>query len=156
MDGDSIFGTGRDGGSSQQYFDEGSAARFFYCAKASKSDRDEGLEQFLEKQIITFQTGGGSSGKASSISEGRNTQYKNNHPTVKPTELMKYLVKLVTHKDGIVLDPFMGSGTTGKACGFEDFRFIGIELDPNYFEIAKARIEHAYEKTTVNLEDFFK
>lgn len=135
--------------------DTGSAARFFYCPKSSKSDRDEGLEQFLSKKVVTFQTGNGASGNASSLSANRNTEYKNTHPTVKPTELMKYLVKLVTQKDGIVLDPFMGSGTTGKACGFEGFGFIGIERDKDYFEIAKARIEHAYENKTVNLEDFF-
>ena len=87
--------------------DSGSAARFFYCAKASKKDRNEG----------------------------------NNHPTVKPTKLMQYLVRLVTPKDGTVLDPFMGSGTTGIACKKEGFDFIGIELDEDYFEIAKARIE---------------
>jgi len=87
--------------------DSGSAARFFYCAKASKSERNEG----------------------------------NNHPTVKPIKLMQYLVRLVTPKDGTVLDPFMGSGTTGIACRKEGFDFIGIELDEGYFEIAKARIE---------------
>lgn len=130
--------------------------KFFYCAKASKSDRDEGLENFLTKKIVTFQTGGGASGNPSSISAGRNTEYKNNHPTVKPTDLMKYLVKLVTQSGGIVLDPFMGSGTTGKACGFEGFGFVGIERDPDYFEIAKARIEHAYKNETVNLEKFFE
>lgn len=136
--------------------DSGSASRFFYCAKASKSDRDEGLEQFLAKKIVTFQTGGGASGKASSLSANRNTEYRNNHPTVKPTELMKYLIKLVTQKNGTILDPFMGSGTTGKACGFEGFKFVGIERDADYFEIAKARIEHAYQNKTVNLENFFE
>ena len=133
----------------------GDNSKFFYCAKASKSDRDEGMEQFLAKKIVTFQTGGGASGKPSSISAGRNTEYKNSHPTVKPTELMKYLVKLATPKDGVVLDPFMGSGSTGKACGFEGYRFIGIERDPDYYEIAEARIEHAYRKETISLEDFF-
>ena len=137
------------------YDDSGSVARFFYCAKASKSDRDEGLEQFLAKKIVTFQTGGGASGNASSLSANRNTEYKNIHPTVKPTDLMKYLVKLTTPKNGVILDPFMGSGTTGKACGFEGFKFVGIERDPEYFEIAKARIEHAYDNKTVNLEQFF-
>jgi site-specific DNA-methyltransferase (adenine-specific) len=139
-----------------QYGDEGSAARFFYCAKASKSDRDEGLEEFLSKKIVTFQTGNGASGNPSSISANRDTQYKNVHPTVKPTNLMKYLIKLVTPKGGTVLDPFMGSGSTGKACGFEDYNFIGMELDPDYYEIAKARIEHAYKKETVNLENWFE
>jgi DNA modification methylase len=87
----------------------GSAARFFYCAKASKRDREEG----------------------------------NNHPTVKPTDLMRYLCRLVTPPNGIVLDPFMGSGSTGKAAKLEGFNFIGIELDADYLKIAEARIEAA-------------
>ena len=129
--------------------------KFFYCAKASKSDRDEGLEQLLAKKIVTFQTGNGASGNASSLSANRNTEYRNIHPTVKPTELMKYLVRLVTSKNGVVLDPFMGSGSTGKACGFEGFRFVGIEMSKEYFEIAKVRIDHAYKQKTATLEDFF-
>ena len=129
--------------------------KFFYCAKASKSDRDEGLEQLLAKKIVTFQTGNGASGNASSLSANRNTEYRNIHPTVKPTELMKYLVRLVTPKNGVVLDPFMGSGSTGKACGFEGFKFVGIEMSKEYFEIAKVRIDHAYKQKTATLEDFF-
>lgn len=99
---------------STEYTDQGSASRFFYCAKASKKDRGEG----------------------------------NNHPTVKPTELMAYLCRLVTPPGGIVLDPFMGSGSTGKAAMREGFRFTGIEMDPDYFEIAKARIRHEANKNT--------
>lgn len=87
--------------------EKGSAARFFYCAKASKNDRGA----------------------------------DNKHPTVKPTDLMRYLVRLVTPPGGTVLDPFMGSGSTGKAAMLEGFDFIGIELDPEYLEIARARIE---------------
>jgi hypothetical protein len=85
----------------------GDAARFFYCAKASKADRGEG----------------------------------NMHPTVKPTELMRYLCRLVTPPGGVVLDPFMGSGSTGKAAALEGFRFIGIERDPDYLAIAQQRID---------------
>jgi len=88
--------------------DTGSAARFFYCAKASKKDRE------------------GST-----------------HPTMKPTALMRYLCRLVTPPQGIVLDPFMGSGSTGKAANLEGFDFIGIERDPNYFAICEARISEA-------------
>lgn len=99
---------------STEYTDQGSAARFFYCAKASKKDRGEG----------------------------------NNHPTVKPTELMAYLCRLVTPPGGIVLDPFMGSGSTGKAALREGFGFIGMEMDPDYFEIAKTRIKHEANKNT--------
>lgn len=116
-----------------------SASRFFYCAKASKSDRDEGLS-ISEKTYTFFQTKGGASGKASSISEGRKTAYKNNHPTVKPTALMQYLCRLVTPKGGIILDPFMGSGSTGKACMIDGFKFIGMEQDKSYFKIAYLRI----------------
>jgi DNA modification methylase len=88
--------------------DSGSAARFFYCAKASKADRGE-----------------------------------NHHPTVKPTDLMRYLCRLVTPPGGIVLDPFMGSGSTGKAAMLEGFAFVGIEREAEYIDIAKARIQSA-------------
>jgi len=90
------------------------SARFFYCAKASKSERNEGCEE-LEKG--------------------------NNHATVKPTKLMQYLVRLVTPKDGTVLDPFMGSGSTGLACQNTGRGFIGIEKEEEYIKIAKARIK---------------
>ena len=85
----------------------GDAARFFYCAKANKKDREEG----------------------------------NTHPTVKPTDLMAYLCRLVTPPDGIVLDPFMGSGSTGKAAMREGFSFIGIEREAEYFAIAQQRVK---------------
>ena len=84
---------------------------------------------------------------------GRWSETKNIHPTVKPTDLMKYLIRLVTPKDGVVLDPFMGSGSTGKAAKIEGFDFIGIELDEEYFQIAQARID-AVEKP-ITLEEFF-
>jgi DNA modification methylase len=122
--------------------DAGSAARFFYCAKASKQDRDEGLDTIPEKPVVTFQTANGTSGKASSISEGRETAYRNTHPTVKPTALMRYLIKLVTPPGGMVLDPFMGSGSTGKAAHAEGFSFAGIERDPQWINIAWRRIYH--------------
>jgi hypothetical protein len=125
------------------YSDSGSASRFFYCAKASKSERDNGLDNMEEKNIVAFATANGTSGKPSSLSEGGNTAYKNNHPTVKPVKLMQYLVRLVTPKDGTCLDPFMGSGTTGKACLLEGMNFIGIEKETEYLEIARARIEHS-------------
>jgi site-specific DNA-methyltransferase (adenine-specific) len=72
---------------------------------------------------------------------------KNVHPTVKPTQLMEYLIKLVTPKGGIVLDPFMGSGSTGKGAVLNDYGFVGIELSPEYFEIAKQRINAVKDKT---------
>ncbi len=100
------YGAARDG-FGVGYGDSGSAARFFYCAKASKADRGDG----------------------------------NGHPTVKPTELMRYLCRLVTPPGGVVLDPFMGSGSTGKAAALEDFRFIGIEREAEYLAIARGRIQ---------------
>lgn len=120
------------------------ASRFFYCAKASKADRDEGLKN-NPKPFVQFQTANGTSGKPSSLSEGRNTAYRNNHPTVKPTDLMRYLCRLVTPKGGLVLDPFCGSGSTGKAAMLEGFRFIGIEMDAQYVEIARERVLNAQE-----------
>ena len=134
------------------YGDSGSAARFFYCAKASKADRDEGLEGFEDK--LFGQSGGAQQalkeGKTEyqtgeNVSTGLNTIKirKNNHPTVKPTDLMRYLCRLVTPPNGTVLDPFMGSGSTGKAAVLEGVNFIGIERESEYIAISKSRIENA-------------
>ena len=115
----------------------GEASRFFYCAKASKKDRDEGLEGFAlgKAGALNVRTDSRSEGN------GMTTQPRaNTHPTVKPTDLMRYLCRLVTPPNGVILDPFMGSGSTGKAAMLEGFSFIGCELSPEYFEIAKARI----------------
>lgn len=119
--------------------DSGSAARFFYCAKASKRDRDEGLDHLPKKP------GGMVSNTSGQHMTRRDEGYQvapraNNHPTVKPTDLMRYLCRLVTQPGGTVLDPFMGSGSTGKAAMLEGFRFIGIEREAEYVEIARARI----------------
>ena len=111
---DYVGGNGVNAVERKLYLDEGGASRFFYCPKANKSDRNEGIN--------------------------------NNHPTVKPTELMTYLIRLVTPKGGIVLDPFMGSGSTGKACIREGFGFVGIEREEEYLQIAEQRIEWEYNK----------
>lgn len=117
--------------------DSGSAARFFYCAKASKADRDEGCEGLEERK------GGAMSGVETRPDRPTNHPIRrNHHPTVKPTDLMRYLCRLVTPPGGIVLDPFMGSGSTGKAAVLEGFSFIGIEREAEYLSIAKARIEN--------------
>jgi len=100
----------------------GDNSKFFYVPKASKVDRNEGLDK------------------------------ENNHPTVKPTALMSYLVKLVTPPNGIVLDPFTGSGSTGKAAILEGFQFVGIELTEDYWPIIKGRLEHAETQLTENKE----
>jgi site-specific DNA-methyltransferase (adenine-specific) len=120
--------------------DTGSAARFFYTAKASKADRDEGCE---ELEAGTAQGMRSNAGPAL-VGEDRNrTQARNTHPTVKPTDLMRYLCRLVTPPGGIVLDPFMGSGSTGKAAMLEGFGFIGIEREAAYHAIAERRIRQA-------------
>ena len=136
-----------------EFNDSGSASRYFYCAKASKKDRDEGLDEFETKQCVG---GGGGIGNyledvnsASGKFGSEKAPHKNTHPTVKPTELMQYLVRLVTPNNGTVLDPFNGSGSTGKAVMYENkeknknYKYIGIELTEEYLPIAKARIEYA-------------
>lgn len=115
--------------------DSGSACRYFYTAKTSSKDRDEGLDIFED-----------------------NSLRKNFHPTVKPTALMQYLVRLVTPKGGTVLDPFMGSGSTGKATMFENrernanYKFIGVEMTEKYLPICKARIDYALHKFEYDIE----
>lgn len=123
--------------------DRGSAARFFYCAKASRRDRHEGLED-----------PGPQSKHGSTLRKIENTEAKgNNHPTVKPTELMRYLCRLVTPPGGVVLDPFCGSGSTGKAAVIEGFSFIGVELDSDYAEIARRRLKAANDNKVVKQLD---
>lgn len=136
----------------ERRLDSGSAARYFYCAKASKSDRDEGLDQFAPQQFVQFQTGNGESGAASSLSDGRDTQYRNIHPTVKPEALMRWLVRLITPPGGLVLDPFTGSGSTGKAAVLEGLGFIGCEMTDEYLPIARARIAAAEARVIAEAE----
>lgn len=127
--------------------DEGSAARYFYCAKASKKDRDNGLMEFDDGFISD-----GRKAESDRPYLRKETSRKNIHPTVKPVELMQYLVRLVSPKGATILDIFNGSGSTGKAVAFEnrerdaDYKYIGIELDPNYCEISKGRIDYAVNK----------
>lgn len=134
----------------------GGASRFFYCAKASRSERNTGCEDLP----FTWTPGGepttNRSGKTNPMSHpdglttstsGNTTPNRGNvHPTVKPVALMRYLCRLVTPPGGTVLDPFMGSGTTGIAAVSEGFSLIGIELDATYFAIAEKRIEEAQER----------
>ena len=115
--------------------ESGSAARFFYCAKASKRDRDEGCEGLKKRDNANWPQSMDGDDKRGAAPRS------NHHPTVKPTALMRYLCRLVTPPGGVVLDPFMGSGSTGKAALLEGFRFIGIEREAEYLEIARARIE---------------
>jgi DNA modification methylase len=124
--------------------------RFFksiiYQAKASKSERNKGCEELEEKANFKMR-------ESNSEEDGWGNKFdtlpsKNNHPTVKPVALMEYLIKMVTPTNGIVLDPFMGSGSTGVACVLNDFEFVGIDLDKDYCEIARARIEGVKETQT--------
>lgn len=131
--------------------DAGSAARFFYCAKASKNDRDDGCES-LDNAILARSCQAQAEAARGNVVEMEAGAYnkarvrKNNHPTVKPTELMRYLCRLVTPPGGTVLDAFMGSGSTGKAAVLEGFLFVGIERDAEYIDIARARISAAEEE----------
>lgn len=114
----------------------GSAARFFYCAKASRRDRNEGCENMPERAL---NWSSGTKNPGSFQSEGTKKAANNHHPTVKPTDLMRYLCRLVTPPGGLVLDPYTGSGSTAKAAALEGFRFIGFEIDPDYHAIAERR-----------------
>jgi site-specific DNA-methyltransferase (adenine-specific) len=115
-----------------------SGARFFYTAKAAKDDRNDGCDAFDQRPA------GGMQGRNDG-SLGTITLSKNHHPTVKPTMLMAYLCRLITQPGGTILDPFMGSGSTGKAATINGFRFIGIERDPEYHKISEARISNQHE-----------
>jgi site-specific DNA-methyltransferase (adenine-specific) len=141
-----VFGNGKPTTGPVREGSSGSAARFFYCAKASKHDRDEGCE-CLKAKKMGFSNGAQLHGegydKGQDIGLNRVISRKNNHPTVKPTALMRYLCRLVTPPGGTILDPFMGSGSTGKAAALEGFRFIGIELEKEYTAIAEKRIMSA-------------
>jgi DNA modification methylase len=130
-----------------KYDNGGGASRFFYCAKASSCERNAGLEGMPTKE--THRNGAG-------IGEGKHPEApakdKNNHPTVKPLKLMEYLIKLIMPpKDGILLDPFAGSGTTLLAAQNLGYQAIGIEKEKEYCEIAEARLKHGSEQMRLNL-----
>jgi site-specific DNA-methyltransferase (adenine-specific) len=119
----------------------GEAARFFYTAKACKSDRENGC---FALPLVSYEMNRPPDSDLDLVP----TVNRNFHPTVKPTDLMRYLCRMVTPPGGIVLDPFTGSGSTGRGAVLEGFRFIGCEMDADYIEIAKARIlaaEKAYQ-----------
>lgn len=122
----------------ERWIDSGSAARFFYCAKSSRQERNMGCEE-LGKKPLLWSSGTQSPGTFQAKGTDRSAQ--NFHPTVKPIALMAYLCRLVTPPQGTVLDLFMGSGSTGIAALREKFNFIGIEVNPEYVEIARRRIE---------------
>lgn len=164
------------GGSTARYFQncpldekDSDVMSYYYCPKANKKDRDEGLDDFNSEQGHTKGNGLDRVCEFCGVPQLKPELCKcpvkswiaksrrNTHATVKPTELMQYLVRLVTPKGGIILDPFMGSGSTGKACMYENaernanYKFVGIEKETEYFDIAKARIDYVIEK--FNLEN---
>jgi len=137
-------------------------AKFFYCPKTSKAEKNKGLDSFEAKPMASSNQAKaelkrGNVGFQGNLESGPGrtfnqvTMKKNTHPTVKPQELMKYLCRMVTPKGGTVLDPFMGSGSTGCAAKDEGFEFIGIEKEKEYFDIAEARI-----KVTSPLSEFME
>ncbi len=122
----------------------GGASRFFYVAKASKRDRNEGLEELEAVRHADRVVDDGPGGENP---RNRTNQAKQNfHPTVKPTALMRYLIKLVTPPGGTVLDPFTGSGSTGKAALLDGFQFVGVELTEEYLPIIEGRLRWANEQ----------
>jgi DNA modification methylase len=135
------------GTESKNYGDTGGASRFFYVAKASKRDRNEGLEDLPDHEWRD---------DGAAIPQRNDRPFlpsKNHHPTVKPTALMQYLVKLITPPGGTVLDPFTGSGSTGKAAILEGFDFIGIELTEDYWPIIEGRLKHAEAKVAERIKE---
>lgn len=123
------------------FSDSGSAARFFYCAKATKADREDGLDGFGEGTLNRVNSGG-----LENDPRWAPVARKNTHPTVKPTSLMRWMCRLITPPGGIVLDPFCGSGSTGRGAVLEGFRFIGYEIDEEHAKVARARIEAAVKR----------
>jgi len=124
------------------YGDKGGASRFFYCPKPSKKERNAGLDGFEEKRY----SHDGRDKEIENPYQRNKSVASNNHPTVKSLKLCDYLIKLITPPNGIVLDCFMGSGSIGCAAVKGGWKFIGIEKDEEYFEIAKARVEYWYNK----------
>jgi site-specific DNA-methyltransferase (adenine-specific) len=129
--------------------DSGGASRFFYCAKASKRDRNEGLDGLADGVAGSFVGNVAElpGNKIGANPDKPNLPGKNTHPTVKPTTLMRYLIKLVTPAGGTVLDPFTGSGSTGKAALLDGYKFVGAELTEEYLPIIEGRLTWAQENT---------
>lgn len=140
-----VYGVyGGDAAKADTYGDSGSAARFFYAAKASRADRDAGLSSFETKTVDVL--AGHRSRRMEEVKRpdgATPATGKNTHPTVKPTSLCQWLCRLVTPPGGVILDPFMGSGSTGKAAVLEGFQFVGCEREDEYMPIATARIAWA-------------
>jgi DNA modification methylase len=131
--------------------DSGGASRFFYVAKASKAEREAGLDGMELKIKHTQMRSANGTGEKNFEGGFTDSIRANHHPTVKPIDLMRYLVRLVTPKGGTVLDPFMGSGSTGCAAMLEGMDFVGIDITPEYVEIARNRILHHANQNPMGL-----
>ena len=136
--------------------EQSDASRFFYVAKANKKDRNEGLDELPLSKPGAIYNERPSGGLNAHLHGEDSKPVKNFHPTVKPTELMRYLVRLVTPPNGVVLDPFTGSGSTGKAAILEGYKFIGIELTAEYLPIIAGRLQHAYDTYNNKTDDLFE
>jgi len=139
-----LLGLGGDGGLNVWYGDTGGASRFFYTAKTSRSEREAGLDGV---EVVRADTMIGNTEQRPRLAgDGRaNPAVKpvhraNHHPTVKPIALMRYMIRLVAPRGAVVLDPFMGSGSTGCAAMVEGMQFIGIDITPEYVDIARRRL----------------
>ncbi len=139
-----------DTGDFSRYFDlDMWDAQFIITPKASKSEKNKGLENFTPKPKCSYNPlwmGGAKCVMKTGSGNERNTQYLNNHPTVKPVKLFKYLVTLGSRENDVVLDPFIGSGTTALACNELHRKWIGIEMNPEYVQICKARLSEKQSK----------
>jgi DNA modification methylase len=142
-------------GAGTEYHDEGAeastggASRFFFCAKAAKSEKNAGCTHLPIKSSgeMTDREDGSAGLNSPRAGAGRGGGSHNPHPTVKPIALMRWLCRLVTPRDGLVLDPFAGSGSTGVAALAEGFQFVGVEMTEEYLPVLKARIEHALKES---------
>jgi site-specific DNA-methyltransferase (adenine-specific) len=142
------FSLGKPVGQTKQIHlsNSGSAARFFYCAKADKGERDLGLEQ-EEGEFLDEGREEGSPGGTNPRNRGAENKRANYHPTVKPVELMKWLITLVSRKDSLILDPFAGSGSTLVASKKLERKAVGIERDEGYCKLAIKRLKAPLQKT---------
>jgi len=146
-------GTGGDCGGALNYGDSGGASRFFYCPKASRSEREAGLDHLPARVVDESREDDAAARDSPRTGAGRSGEPRRNaHPTVKPVDLMRWLVRLVTPPGGMVLDPFAGSGTTLVACALEDVDALGMELDSGHAAVATARVAHAVSFTRAEAE----
>lgn len=137
------------------YGDTGGASRFFYTAKASRRERNAGLDDMPDVPSYMVENGSKTAAAANGVRYERHTVHKNGHPTVKPIALMRWLCRLVTPPNGLILDPFTGSGSTGCAAVLEGFRFVGIEREAEYVEIAEKRIAYWATQRETQEPDLF-